>query len=238
MGPLASGQRMMKALICLRRLALVAGVALLAIYAGIRVDGALQSRARVRALQRPAERHLREAWPDRVPEVNFRLWSPSRVHGYWASLERAVDPPLAVLRIPKIGLEVPVLSGLDEDALNRGVGWIPGTAAPGAFGNVGIAGHRDGFFRGLKDVRVGDSLELQTPHSQEHYIVDAIEIVTPDRVSVLGPRAARSLTLVTCYPFYVIGHAPQRYIVHASIVEGSPGGASAGMRTRVEEREQ
>jgi sortase A len=133
-----------------------------------------------------------------------------------------VHSPLAVLDIPKIGLEVPVFDGTDDLTLNRGVGRIIGTSRPGQGGNVGIAGHRDGFFRGLKDVEVGDKIELQTPTRTENYKVDEIRIVKPTDVQVLENRNVPALTLVTYYPFYYIGNAPQRYIVRVSLLEEEP----------------
>jgi sortase A len=124
---------------------------------------------------------------------------------------------LAVLRIPSLNLEVPVLPGTDDPTLDRALGHIDGTALPGHDGNVGIAGHRDGFFRALKDIHQGDTIDLFTQNKTEHFLVDEIVIVSPEDVSVLKPRSKASLTLVTCYPFYFVGSAPQRYIVHASI---------------------
>jgi sortase A len=124
--------------------------------------------------------------------------------------------PLGVLRIPSIVIAVPVLEGTDDLTLNRAVGHIDGTAAPGEEGNIGIAGHRDGFFRGLKDVHLGEYLDLYTERGNTRYIVDEIRIVPPEDVSVLAPRPRSSITLVTCYPFYFVGSAPLRYIVHAS----------------------
>ena len=112
---------------------------------------------------------------------------------------------LAVLRIPALHLEVPVLEGTDEVTLNRGVGRIAGTSLPGQGGNIGIAGHRDGFFRRLKDIRTGDAIELVTISGTDVFVVDQIRITSPADVSVLRPRAKHSLTLVTCYPFYFVG---------------------------------
>jgi sortase A len=149
--------------------------------------------------------------------VDFSLWSEKRIDSYKQSLAQRFDPPLALLRVGKIHLEVPVLEGTDDLTLNRGVGRIAGTARVGENGNMGVAGHRDGFFRGLKDVGVGDSIDLVMPTRTNTYVVDKVEIVNPDNVGVLRPTPASSLTLVTCYPFYFIGSAPQRYIVHASI---------------------
>jgi LPXTG-site transpeptidase (sortase) family protein len=100
-------------------------------------------------------------------------------------------------------------------ALDRGLGHIRHPALPGADGNSGIAGHRDGFFRGLKDIQPGDTIEVDTLDRKDIYRVERTWIVDPSDVSVLDPTAAPSLTLVTCYPFYFVGSAPQRFIVRA-----------------------
>ena len=123
-------------------------------------------------------------------------------------------------------LEVPVFDGTDDLTLNRGAGRIIGTARLGEPGNTGIAGHRDGFFRGLKDIAAGDKLDLVTLGRTERYTVTAIQITTPEDVSVLGPTDTPSLTLVTCYPFYFVGSAPQRFIVRATISPASKSGSS------------
>jgi sortase A len=149
-------------------------------------------------------------------KVNFGLWSLKRITAYQESLSQQFAPPLAVLDIPRIGLEVPVFNGTDDLTLNRGVGRISGTAHPGQGGNLGIAGHRDGFFRCLKDVVVGDHIELRARGRTEVYQVDQIRIVKPTDIEVLENRGVPTLTLVTCYPFYFIGNAPQRYIVRAT----------------------
>jgi len=124
---------------------------------------------------------------------------------------------IAVLRIPRLSLEVPVLEGTDAITLNRGVGRIRGTAFHGQTGNIGIAGHRDGFFQGLKDIHAGDRIELLTAQRNDIYIVDRTVIVDPNDVSVLESGTAPALTLVTCYPFHYIGPAPRRFVVKASL---------------------
>lgn len=124
---------------------------------------------------------------------------------------------LGVLKIPALHLEVPVLEGTDGRTLHRGVGRIAGTSFPGEEGNIGIAGHRDSFFRRLEDLSKGDSIELVTLHGTSVYEVDQIRVTTPADLSPLQPRAKSSLTLVTCYPFQFIGPAPSRYIVEASL---------------------
>jgi sortase A len=150
-------------------------------------------------------------------EVGTALWPIKRVQAYKASLLEKVDAPLGILRIPKIHLEVPVFNGTDDLTLNRGVGRIAGTARVGAGGNLGIAGHRDGFFRGLKEVAKGDVIEFVRPGQIDVYIIGGIQITKPEDVSVLKPTPAPSLTLVTCFPFDFVGSAPKRYIVKASL---------------------
>jgi len=148
--------------------------------------------------------------------VDFTLWNPKRFMAYKDSLSSKTDLPLAILRISKINLEVPVFNDTDDLTLNRGVGRILGTSQIGQLGNLGIAGHRDGFFRGLKDVARDDIVELIRPVRTDRYVITQIQIVSPGDVSVLAPTPTPTLTLVTCFPFYYIGDAPQRYIVTAS----------------------
>jgi sortase A len=204
-----------------QRLLLILGLLLIAIYGAVRLYREVLSRAELKRFQDlQAERSVEVA--DRFPpdarfKLDFSHWSEKRIAGYEHSLVQHIDPPLAVLRISKVHLEVPVLEGTDELVLNRGVGHIAGTVRPGEVGNIGIAGHRDGFFRVLKDVRSGDTIELVTPDRTVTFVVEQIVLVDPDDVSVLQPRSISSLTLVTCYPFYYVGSAPQRYIVEASI---------------------
>jgi sortase A len=151
-----------------------------------------------------------------IQAPDYSLWSTKRIAAYRDSLARQFAPPVAILRIPRLGVEVPVFDGTDELVLNRGVGRIVGSGRVGESGNIGIAGHRDGFFRVLKDIAVGDLMTLSSPSATTTYSVDQTEIVTPDDISVLAPRAGPSVALVTCYPFYYLGAAPQRFIVHGT----------------------
>ena len=145
------------------------------------------------------------------------LWSAQRQASYRDSLSVSLAAPAGVLAIPAIGLTVPVFVGTSDLILNRGVGLIEGTADPSEDGNVGIAGHRDGYFRGLKDLKIGDAIELETVDHTLHYRVSDLRIVGPTDVDVLDPTDEPSLTLVTCYPFYYVGNAPQRYIVRGTL---------------------
>lgn len=158
---------------------------------------------------------LQAAAPEQPSPPDMSLWDPARVAAWRGAVNERAQPPLAVLRIPKIRLEVPILQGTDDVTLNRAVGHISDTPLPGAEGNSGIAGHRDGFFRGLKDIGPDDTIELETLRGKEVYRVERTWVVDPDDISVLEATPTRSLTLVTCYPFYYIGPAPQRYIVRA-----------------------
>lgn len=120
--------------------------------------------------------------------VDFSLWSARRAKAYADALAIKLGAPLAVLSINKFGLCVPVFNGTDALTLNRGAGRILGTAWPGEPGNIGIAGHRDGFFRRLKDVKVGDQIELAALHQKFVYTVDNITVVAPSDVNVLRAR--------------------------------------------------
>jgi len=156
------------------------------------------------------------------------LWDSARIRAYKRTLAISFAPPEAVLRVRRLGIEVPVLEGTSDAILNRGVGHIPGTALPGQTGNLAITGHRDGFFRPLKDITPGDIIEVQragnSPQASgataptDRYVVRNIKIVFPTDTSVLNPTDGSTLTLITCYPFYFIGAAPERYIVQASLL--------------------
>jgi sortase A len=138
---------------------------------------------------------------------------PSRV-----LVQPGTGTPLAELSIPRIGLSAVVLQGSDEHTLRQGAGHIETTPLPGESGNVAIAGHRDSFFRPLRNVQVGDDIWLNTPNSPVHYRVSSFRVVDPTEVSVIQPTDDAVLTLVTCYPFYFVGSAPDRFIVRASLV--------------------
>ncbi len=126
------------------------------------------------------------------------------------------------LEIPGIGLAVPVMADFDPASLRRGVGHIQGTALPGGLGTLGLAGHRDTFFRPLAHIAKGMDIRVTDASGTYHYRVDGTEIVTPDQVQVLDIRNEPKLTLITCYPFDFIGQAPKRFIVHANLVSLEP----------------
>jgi sortase A len=123
--------------------------------------------------------------------------------------------PLGRMDIPRIGMSVVVLEGIAPHTLRLGVGHVPGTALPGAPGNVALAGHRDTFFRGLRKIHKGDAIMVTTLRGSYTYVVESTKVVPPDDVAVLDRTSRPALTLVTCYPFYFVGAAPKRFIVRA-----------------------
>jgi len=151
------------------------------------------------------------------------LWSPERVKAWEEARKRNSPDPLGVLHIPRLKVVAPVLPGTDDWTLNRGVGHIDDTALPGSTGNIGIAAHRDSYFRALKDIVNGDVITIETVRGADTYRVERIWIVDPEDVSVIDPTETPSVTLVTCYPFYFIGPAPRRFIVRAVRVPVSGG---------------
>lgn len=128
------------------------------------------------------------------------------------------------VEIPKLHLSAAVFQGADSSTLGYGVGHVAGTALPGQPGNVALAAHRDTFFRSLRHIQKGDSITVTTETGAHTYQVGSTEVVNPTEIGVLAPTARPTLTLITCYPFYYVGHAPKRFIVRAvEMVEAARG---------------
>jgi sortase A len=199
----------------------ILGLTLLCVYFGARFTA---EQARAQGVQQFKEArssamhggHAASSRERRSPDQS--LWSAERVAAYAESASRA-DPPDGLLRIPSLKLEVPLYRGTSEINLNRGAAHIEGTAPLASAGNIGIAAHRDGFFRPLKDARLGHEIHLDTHGRSLRYRITEISIVSPSDVQVLAPTKMPSLTLVTCYPFYFVGNAPRRYIVRAELAD-------------------
>jgi len=214
-----------------------AGLAMLGAYAGVRTWSAYASDAGVDAMRQARTEYAAVASSDEHAPSNSiavpapkslsttppdtSTWSLQRIADYRETLHSKALPE-AVLRIPKLKLEVPVYEGTSEITLNRGAGRIEGTAPiDGRNGNLGLAAHRDGFFRSLKDIAVGDSLFLDTIAATRQYRVTSVDIVDPKNVNVLKQTDQATVTLVTCYPFYYVGSAPKRFIVRAQMETGT-----------------
>jgi Ca-activated chloride channel homolog len=143
------------------------------------------------------------------------------VHAAAASSRQSLHRPgevLARLEIPRLGLSQIILEGTSDSTLRRGLGHIEDTAFPGELGNVGVAGHRDTFFRAVRNVLKGDEIIVTAPSGKITYIVDSMKVTTPEDTGGLDPTPAPSLTLVTCFPFNFVGHAPKRFVVRATRV--------------------
>jgi sortase A len=184
----------------LGRALLALGIALLATWTWVTLDGL--------AFQRSLARRL-----DAL-RVSARL-RPLVATARASRDEAGVSGLIGRLEIPRVGLSAMVLEGTSGGALRRGVGHVARTAFPGERGNVGLAGHRDTHFRGLKEVEKGDLVRIDTPDGVFAYEVESIRIVDPDRGDLLDQKGRPRLTLVTCYPFYYVGPAPRRYVVVA-----------------------
>lgn len=183
----------------------IVGVACTLIYGLSRADAELGRRLDVAKVMQATE-------PD------YQSWSEGRIRAYKASLEVATGPLIGTLRIPAVQLEVPLYGDTSELHLNRGVGLIEHMSAPGHGGNLGIAGHRDGFFRVLKNVRAGEEIEIRTLSGLYRYRISELHVVEPSDARLLSPTGQPSITLVTCYPFYFVGNAPQRFVVRGLLI--------------------
>lgn len=159
-----------------------------------------QSRSFNRLLKERAVRQRSEARPENSGEIQ-----PQDLLGR--------------IEIPRLGLSAMIVNGVNERALQLGVGHIPGTALPGQPGNVGLAGHRDTFFRPLRNIRDGDVIWLTAAAGVSEYIVESTAVIEPDRTQVLAASGSSVLTMVTCYPFDFLGRARKRFVVRARRLE-------------------
>jgi sortase A len=191
------------------RILIIAGTAMLVWYALLVLDASWAQREARRSL----EIALPVARPPAAREVKETEAPPPPV----PVLTRGAA--IADLSIPRIQLSAVVLHGSDSQTLRRGPGHLEHTALPGNSGNVVIAGHRDSFFRPLRNVALGDDIFLDSRYGRFHYRVTSIRVVDPHDLSVLEPTDSATLTLITCYPFWVLGNAPDRFIVRAARVE-------------------
>jgi len=187
------------------RLLVGGGVVTLIWCAGIGFDRAVAQRIALGAL---ASAPHADAPPSAAAGPVIEITpSPGDVHA---------GSPIAKLSISRLQLSAAVLEGSDAQTLRRGPGHLENSARPGQRGNVVIAGHRDTFFWPLRNVALGDDVVLETPDQTFHYQVTSVRIVGPRDVSVLEPTGDATLTLITCYPFWVFGHAPDRFVVRAT----------------------
>jgi len=203
---------------------LTVGAILLVSFVLLRGWGNYEARADIRAFEQAVASgatgsgHVVGNGTKYSDEPDYSLWNKKRIADYHAGNAERDDAPLAILSITSLDLKVPVYNGTDEVNLNRGTGRIKGTGWIDKPGNLGIAGHRDGFFRVLKDIKLGDKMQLLTFSGKTEFVVSSITIVDPSDVSVLAPTDGSTITLVTCYPFYFVGNAPKRFIVKGELL--------------------
>lgn len=204
------------------RIFLLVGLAFLGVYAGCTAYSGLYQAYASQGFDRSLNDEKGSLVETPGGPFSF-LWRLLPVEG-WSLLDRGSVPPpgstIGRLQIPSIGLSVMVLEGTDELTLTRGVGRIAGTAAFGSHDNVGIAGHRDGYFRGLGGISKNDRILVRTRDGHYEYRVEEVQIVDPEDTHVLAHSPQPILTLVTCYPFQYIGSAPRRFVVRASLSSG------------------
>ena len=198
------------------------GIALLMMFSLLNAETALQEEDYWAPVEQTVvhpvwiqDRHSGESVLAYVEEPDYSLWNRQRITDYEEAMQVDASPALGVLTIEKLNINVPIYNGTDDFNLDRGAGRIKGMAKMDEDGNLGISGHRDGFFRSFKDIDVGDDIEIQTPHGVETYAVSSINIIPKEDTSPLAPSDEKMLTLITCYPFYYVGHAPKRMIVKA-----------------------
>jgi sortase A len=162
-----------------------------------------------RTIQQPASSPLlpAQAEADRARAESF-------------GIDGLAGSPLARIEISSIGLAAMIMEGIDGRTLRHAVGHIPGTPLPGQQGNVAIAGHRDTFFRGLRNIRKDDEITLTTLNGTYRYRVDSTQVLAPEHTEVLDDSGEAILTLVTCYPFYFVSSAPKRFVVRAHRIPG------------------
>lgn len=146
---------------------------------------------------------------------DMQLWSDRARGRYLEAIAAQSAPVVGALSIPRLSLDVPVYASASELNLDRGAGIIDGMAYPHELGHIGIAGHRDGYFRALKDLKIGDEIRVETLDGTKEFEVRDLRVIEASELSYLAETDEQRLTILTCYPFYFLGSAPQRFLVRA-----------------------
>jgi sortase A len=199
---------------------LALGITCLGIYGYVWLARALYQTYESQEFDRAPGRVAVNTSGDHITSIGSRVGRSPR-----KSVSLSWRPPstalIGRLSVPRLHLSVMVREGVASNILQLAVGHIPSTALPGQAGNVGVAGHRDTFFRGLKQLRSKDEIRFSTLDGDFKYVVESLIIVEPDNVGVLASSPVNELTMVTCYPFSYIGDAPKRFVVRARQVSPS-----------------
>jgi sortase A len=165
---------------------------------------------------------LDQYWYQEAETSKFETVSPTAEPRAIKVARIADGGVIGEIEVHRLGLKAIVVQGDSERLLRRAVGHLPETALPGEAGNVALAGHRDGLFRPLSNVQPGDSITFSTPNREFQYQVEWTAVVPPTAVGVIQPTSEPALTLVTCFPFYYVGAAPERFVVRARIIAVAP----------------
>lgn len=174
-----------------------------------------------------------DGW-SRIPAPDTSDWSNKRLRRHAELDYSGLGAPIAVIRVPDLGVAAQVFPDVHTQALEAGAAWVSGTARPGETGNIAIAGHRDSYFRPLEDIPLGTRISLTTPETELSFTVTDVQIVDPLDTSPLSQTTTTTLTLITCHPFRYQGYAPDRYIIRAKILDESkpqPDQAKSALRT-------
>ena len=159
---------------------------------------------------------------EKIVPLNSIAVAGEAIHTVAESGKHSASSVIGRIEIPALDLSVPMTAGIETSSLLRGVGHIVGTAMPGGLGTLGLAGHRDTWLRPLRRITAGMDIRVMDATGTYHYNVDSTEIVAPDQVNVLAIGQRPELALITCYPFYYVGAAPKRFVVHAHLVSAAP----------------
>jgi len=205
------------------------GVVLLATWAKTAIEAGLFQARESRRLE-TALQHADSLLADTTPAYSAVIGAPAAPAPAAPALIQAAnqDGVLGRIEIPRLAISAIVAEGVDLKTLSRAVGHVSTTAQPGCAGNCALAGHRDSFLQGLGGVRENDVIRFVTRRKTYTYRVQKSEIVSPQRIDVLDPTPTPSLTLITCYPFHYIGHAPNRFIVRARQIDAATADAAPG----------
>ena len=207
----------LRALTWIERALYAAAILLLGGWAAVTVEAQLYGYVQERRLAQMIDAQQATAAPATPARTAERRFVPAQPP---PSLTPAIPPPEIVgrIEIPRLHIRAVIAEGIDGRTLRRAVGHVPGTPLPGQDGNVVLAGHRDTFFRALKDIRADDIVRITTLRGRFEYVVEATAVVEPTRTDVLDATSQPSVTLVTCYPFYLVGDAPDRFVVRARLL--------------------
>lgn len=127
----------------------------------------------------------------------------------------SIGDVIGQLTIPKLDGVLPIVEGVNEDELSKGVGHYQGTSFPLDNNQIVLSGHRDTVFRGMGDLEIGDTMTVSLPYGDFEYEIYEMYVTGADDLSVIVPHDEEVLTVTTCYPFNFIGNAPDRYIINA-----------------------